>query len=102
VAQPKGRSGWLRHADVTGKQPQELLVVDQRLRQAQLVKQNAAVRHELRRWQRRGGHRHVVPREHLARPVVVAIRCGLGIGLQRLQQRIVGPLGKFSKAGRGG
>jgi hypothetical protein len=37
--------------------------------------------------------------EHLAGLVIVAIAAGLGIGLERIQQRIVGPLAKFSKAG---
>ena len=77
-------------------------IVGERLAQAKLLKQAAAVRHELRRRERRGGHRHVVPREHLAGPVIVAIPCGLRIGLQRLQQRIIGPLGKRRKCGGGG
>jgi hypothetical protein len=40
--------------------------------------------------------------EHLARLVIVAIAAGLGIGLEGIQQRIVGPLAKFSEAGRCG
>lgn len=89
----------LRHRDVAGEQTLELRIVRQALAQPQLLEQSAAMCHILRRRQRRWCHRHVMAREHLARPVIVAINAGLRIRLQRLQQRVVGLLRKGRKAG---
>ena len=95
---PTKRSHRLRRrADIAGKQTAEVVVVDQLLAQAQVVEEGCAVRHVLRRWDWRGGHRHVVTGEHLAGPVIVAIGGGLGVGAQGIQQRIVGPLRKVRK-----
>ena len=82
----------LRHRDVAGKKTLEHRVVSQCLAQPQLLEQAAAAGQILLHRQRRGSHRHGIAGEHLAGPVIVAITAGLRIRLQRLQQRVVGPL----------
>ena len=65
--------------------------------QAQLLKKGGAVRQVGGHGQGRGCDRHVMARENLAGPVIVAIQRGLGIWLQRLQQRIISPLHELSE-----
>ena len=69
----------------------------QGIAKAQLLEQAVAVRQVGRYWQGRGCDRHVMTREHLAGAVIVAIQRGLGIRLQRLQQRIISPLRELSE-----
>ena len=87
-------------AAVARKQAAEAVVVRQCFAQPQLSEQATAVGHVFRLGQRSGRDRHVMPGEHLAGPVVVAVGPGLRVGPQGVEQGIVGPLRKLLKRGR--
>lgn len=59
------------------------------------------MRHILWLWNGGGCHRHVVSGEHLARPMILAIRRGLRIRLEGIQQGIVGLACKFRECCEG-
>ena len=88
-----------RHADVAGKQTEEVFVVSQFIAQAQFVEEASAVRHVFRRWNRGWPDRYVVTGEHLAGLVIEPVAGGLRIRMQGIQQRIVGPLCKLRERG---
>ena len=89
-------------AEIAGEHAAEVAVMDQGFVQAQRSEELGAVGDVLGIGQRCRRHWHVVAGAHLARAVILSIRCGFRIGPQLLHQRVIHLLSEACEAGGGG